>query len=143
MVEFPTMRVDRSRSQSVETLGSKPKFWFREGSRRLLFKAEDRGTGEDWAEVVGCHLCGLIGLPHVEYELAAEYDGEQYIRPGVVCENMAYKPVVLVLGNQLLLALDPQYPQAQRFKVRQHTQGSAAYSGCRRQHGYRSSPARC
>ena len=85
----------------------------------------------------------MIGLPHVEYELAAEYDGEQYIRPGVVCENMAYKPVVLVLGNQLLLALDPQYPQAQRFKVRQHTQGSAAYSGCRRQHGYRSSPARC
>jgi hypothetical protein len=115
------MRVDRSRSQSVEPLGSKPKFWFREGSRRLLFKAEDRGTGEDWAEVVACHLCGLIGLPHVDYELAAEYDGEQFIRPGVVCENMAYKPVVLVLGNQLLLAVDPQYPQAQRFKVRQHT----------------------
>ena len=115
------MRVDRSRSQSVEPLGSKPKFWFRDGERRLLFKAEDRGTGEDWAEVVACHLCELVGLPHVEYELAAEYDGEQFIRPGVVCENMARKPVALVLGNQLLLAVDPQYPQAQRFKVRQHT----------------------
>lgn len=115
------MRVDRSRSQSVEPLGSKPKFWFRDGERRLLFKAEDRGTGEDWAEVVACHLCERIGLPHVEYELAAEYDGEQYIRPGVVCENMARKPAVLVLGNQLLLAVDSQYPQAQRFKVRQHT----------------------
>ncbi len=121
MTEFPTMRVDRSRSQSVEPLGSKPKFWFRDGERRLLFKAEDRGTGEDWAEVVACHLCQRIGLPHVEYELAAEYDGDQYIRPGVVCENMAPKPLVLVLGNQLLLAVDPQYPQAQRFKVRQHT----------------------
>jgi hypothetical protein len=86
-----------------------------------LFKAEDRGTGEDWAEVVACHLCELIGLPHVEYELAAEFDGQQYIRPGVVCENMAYRPAGLVLGNQLLLALDPQYPQSQRFKVRQHT----------------------
>jgi len=121
VAEFPTMRVDRSRSQSVEQLGSKPKFWFRDGSRRLLFKAENRGTGEDWAEVVACHLCGLLGLPHVEYELAAEYDDQQFIRPGVVCENMAGKPTVMVLGNQLLLAVDPQYPQAQRFKVRQHT----------------------
>jgi hypothetical protein len=100
MNQFPTMRVDRSRSQSVEPLGSKPKFWFRDGARRLLFKAEDRGTGEDWAEVVACHLCALVGLPHIEYELAAEYDGQQYKRPGVVCENMARMPVVLMLGNQ-------------------------------------------
>jgi hypothetical protein len=35
MSEFPTMRVDRSRSQSVEPLGSKPKFWFRDDERRL------------------------------------------------------------------------------------------------------------
>ena len=121
MHEFPIIPVDRSRSQSVEPLGSKPKFWFRDGERRLLFKGEDRGTGEDWAEVVACHLCELIGLAHVEYELAAEYDVQQYIRPGVVCENMARKPVVLVLGNQLLLAVDPQYPQRQRYRVRQHT----------------------
>lgn len=121
MNEFPIIHVDRSRSQSVEQLGSKPKFWFRDGERRLLFKAEVRGTGEDWAEVVACHLCELIGLPHVEYELAAEFDGEQRIRPGVVCENMAYEPVVLELGNQLLLATDHEYPLAQRFKVRQHT----------------------
>jgi hypothetical protein len=121
MSEFPTMQVDRSRSQSMEPLGSKPKFWFRDGDRRLLFKAEVRGSGEDWAEVVACHLCRLIGLPHVEYELAAEYNGDQHIRPGVVCENMARKPAVLVLGNQLLFSVDPQYPQSQRFKVRQHT----------------------
>ena len=121
MNELEIIRIDRSRSQLVEPLGSKPKFWFHDGKRRLLFKADDRGTGEDWAEVVACHLCELIGLPHVEYELAAEYDGEQRIRPGVVCENMAYEPVVLELGNQLLLAADPQYPLAQRFKVRQHT----------------------
>jgi hypothetical protein len=107
MAEFTIRQVDRSRSQSVEPLGSKPKFWFRDGARRLLFKADDRGTGEDWAEVIACHLCGLLGLPHVEYELAGEYDNQEYIRPGVVCENMAPKPAILVLGNQLLLALDP------------------------------------
>lgn len=121
MTESAIRRVDRSQAQAVETLGSKPKFWFREDDRRMLFKAEDRGTGEDWAEVVACHLCGLLGLPHIEYELASEYDGEQYLRPGVVCENMAPAPLALVLGNELLLALDPQYPKEQRFKVRQHT----------------------
>src|SRR5262249_55208571 len=102
MSQFTIRQVDRSRSQSVEQLGSKPKFWFDEGIRRLLFKADDRGTGEDWAEVIACHLCALIGLPHVEYELAAEFDGSTYVRPGVVCENMAKSPVVLVLGNELL-----------------------------------------
>jgi hypothetical protein len=121
MSEFPIRTVDRSFSQSVEPLGSKPKFWFHDGTRRLLFKADNRGTGEDWAEVIACHLCGLLGLPHVEYELAAEFDSGQYIRPGVVCENMANKPLMLVLGNELLLAVDSQYPISQRFKVRQHT----------------------
>jgi len=121
MSEFPTVRVDRSRSQAVEPLGSKPKFWFRDGDRRLLFKADDRGTGEDWAEVVACQLCGLLGSPHVDYHLAMECDGEQELRPGVVCENMAPPPSSLVLGNQLLLAFDLQYPTAQRFKVKQHT----------------------
>ena len=93
--------------------------WFRDDDRRLLFKAEERGTGEDWAEVVACHLCRLIGLPHVEYELAAEYDGDRYIRPGVVCENMAPKPIVLATGNELLLAVY-QTQRPQQFKVRQH-----------------------
>lgn len=121
MSEFPIRRVDRNQAQSVETVGSKPKFWFRDGKRRLLFKADDRGTGEDWAEMIACQLCRLIGLPHVEYELASEVNGPEYIRPGVVCENMSPAPAELVLGNELLLAIDPQYPVKQRFKVRQHT----------------------
>lgn len=121
MSVFAIRRVDRSLADAVEQLGSKPKFWFQEAGKRLLFKAEDRGTGEDWAEVVSCYLCELLRLPHVAYELAAEYDGETYIRPGVVCENMARPPYSLVLGNQLLLAFDPDYPASQRFKVRHHT----------------------
>lgn len=123
---FSIRPIDRRQAQSVEALGSKPKFWFLEDDRRLLFKAEDRGTGEDWAEVIACHLCGLIGLPHVEYELASEYDGKEYVRPGVVCENMAPAPESLVLGNQLLLAGDPAYPTQQRFKVRQHNVSAVA-----------------
>ena len=55
---------------SLEYLGTKRKFWFTRGENRFLFKAEERGTGEDWAEKVVCELAGLLGLPHVNYELA-------------------------------------------------------------------------
>jgi hypothetical protein len=118
---FPIHRVDRSQAEAQEPLGSKPKFWFREGERRLLFKADDRGTGEDWAEVIATHLCALLGVPHVEYELAQEFDGAVALHPGVICENMASSGVYLALGNQMLLSQDLQYPTQQRFKVRQHT----------------------
>lgn len=121
MTPFPITPVDRRKAEQFEPLGSKPKFWFRDGSRRLLFKADDRGTGEDWAEVVACELCKLLGLPHVHYDLATEYDGQTERLPGVICENMAPPPTSLVLGNQLLLASDATYPREQRFKVRQHT----------------------
>jgi hypothetical protein len=121
MPHFPIRRVDRRQAAAPEVLGSKPKFWFRHEGAWLLFKADDRGTGEDWAEVIACHLCALLGLPHVDYELAAEYDDDQFLQPGVVCARMAPRADALVLGNQLLLATDPAYPNEQRFRVRQHT----------------------
>ena len=112
----------------MEQLGTKRKFWFREGDRRLLFKAEERGTGEDWAEKVACQLCEILGLPHVHYELAEECEGERYIQPGVVCETCAPGRTSLVLGNQLLMALDPVYPahESRKFKVREHTAAAVA-----------------
>ncbi len=121
MSTFPIRRVERSRAEAAEALGSKPKFWFSDLGRRLLFKADDRGTGEDWAEVVASSLCELLGLPHVEYELAVEIADERELLPGVVCESMAAAPFSLALGNELLLEFDPNYPQSQRFHVRQHT----------------------
>jgi hypothetical protein len=89
----------------------------------MLFKAEERGTGEDWAEKLACELCRRVGMPHVEYELAEEYDGEEYLRPGVVCPHCAPSPESLVLGNQLLLAHDPAYPgrDHRRYKIRAYT----------------------
>ena len=115
---FQIRVVDRRQAQEMEPLGSKPKFWFRVGNQRLLFKADDRGTGEDWAEVVACSLCRLIGLPHVHYELAME---KPSLAPGVVCHNMVPPPKQLILGNQLLCVRDPKYPTSQKFRVKQHT----------------------
>ena len=118
---FPIQEVDSRRADTLEQLGTKPKFWFSdEGQHRMLFKADQRGTGEDWAEKIACELCGLLGLPHVNYDLAKDVSTG---RPGVVCRTCSPPPTSLVLGNQLLLARDPQYPAAtgRKYKVQEHT----------------------
>lgn len=104
---FPTRLVERCSGEAMEDMGTKRKYWFRDGDRTYLYKADDRDTGEDWAEVVACNLCALIGLPHINYTLAMEDDGSDCRRPGVVCENFAPIPTSLVLGNQLLMSVDP------------------------------------
>jgi hypothetical protein len=120
---FTIQPVQKSEAVASEQLGSKYKFWFNRDNRRFLFKADDRGTGEDWAEKVADCLAELLWLPHVHYELAELYEGNAPLQPGVVCETCAPPPQTLVLGNQLLLAFDPSYPmQSQRkFRVREHT----------------------
>ena len=97
---FQIIRVDSRSAESLETLGAKPKFWFDNRSR--LFKAEVRGTGEDWAEKIACELCGLLGLPHVHYDLAHDVRLDV---PGVICANCAPWPVVMGLGNHLCFIL--------------------------------------
>jgi hypothetical protein len=121
VTKFDVVQVDSSDAYATEQLGTKRKFWFIDGGkRRLLFKAEERGTGEDWAEKIACELASLLGLPHVHYDLARELHTSH---PGVVCENIATPPRSLVLGNQLLLAKDPTYQaaDARRYKVGRHT----------------------
>ena len=116
--------VRKSKNDSLEPLGTKRKFWFTDDrGKHILFKADDRRTGDDWAEKVSCELCDLLGLPHIQYELAVESEDNV---PGVICENCAEPPTELVLGNVLLLARDPKYPfdQARKYKVRQHTVGA-------------------
>ncbi len=127
--EYRIYPVNLEDADDVETLGTKPKFWwFGKDQKRLLFKAEDRGTGEDWAEKISCHLCELLGLPHVHYEMAEEFLGGRRIRPGVICENLTPSPLSLVLGNQLLFERDDSYPLDERakYKVRLHTVSAIA-----------------
>lgn len=116
---FPIVQVDSRRREALEPLGTKPKFWYRDpDGRQFLFKAEERGTGEDWAEKIACELCARLHLPHVHYEMAHDSHRDM---PGVVCETCAPPPVMMALGNQLLQTLDPAYPQGGKYKVHGHT----------------------
>ncbi|MCZ2343906.1 MAG: hypothetical protein LC104_19225 [Bacteroidales bacterium] len=118
---FTTVTVDPSKAESLEQLGTKRKFWFTDDKGvRVLFKAEERNTGEDWAEKLACELAGLLGLPHVQYELAEEQGSGI---PGVICESCSPASWSLMMGNELLLARDPAYPadDGRKYKVREHT----------------------
>lgn len=117
---FPVTHTRVSTAEALEDLGTKAKFWYRDGDTLMLFKAEERGTGEDWAEKVACELAALLGLPHVHYEMA--HDVEQDL-PGVVCVSIVPPPLALAHGNQLLLALDPGYPDVEdrHYHCREHT----------------------
>lgn len=106
---YPIVRIRASRAEAVEDLGTKAKFWYRDGNNGLLlFKAEERGTGEDWAEKIACELAGLLGLPHVQYDMAYDEDNS---RPGVVCARFTHAELALVHGNQLLFMVDANYPR--------------------------------
>ena len=122
---FRIQQVDANLSEDLEQLGTKPKFWFTLGKKRTMFKADDRGTGEDWAEVIAAEICDLLGLPHVPYQLA--HDSRNNL-PGVICPNIASKPLTLVLGNQLMLEVDRDYPadDETKYGVSQHTVSAVA-----------------
>ena len=116
---YPIVRIQSSRAEALEDLGTKAKFWYRDDETLMLFKAEERGTGEDWAEKVSCELAALLGLPHVHYEMAHDVDRD---RPGVICASLAPPPLALAHGNQLLLVLDSNYPRDQgRYRCSAHT----------------------
>ena len=125
---FPIRRVDQTQAEDIEYLGTKRKFWFTSGGQRYLFKAEERGTGEDWAEKVVCELARRLGIPHVEYDLAHEYEGQNPIQPGVICPTFVPRPLALVMGNQLLLRRDPAYPAEteRKFGIREYTVDAVA-----------------
>jgi len=124
---YQVFTIDPGTAESVEQLGTKYKYWFKDPQgTHQLFKADSRGTGEDWAEKIACELAELLGVPHVHYELAFELNSE---RPGVICESCATGYTGLALGNQLLLSRDQAYPAGESnkyYRVRQHTVDAVA-----------------
>ncbi|MEO8615493.1 MAG: HipA domain-containing protein [Luteolibacter sp.] len=113
---YPIRQIDRLQAENIEYLGTKRKFWFTLDGERYLFKAEERGTGEDWAEKVVCELAEVLGIPHVEYHLAHESEGGKPIQPGVICPRFVSRPQSFEMANQLLVQRDPNYPADEQAK---------------------------
>jgi len=109
----------------LETTGLKEKFWFenRDSKRfwnadteQFLFKIGRVGTGENWAEVIVCQLCELLGLPHAQYKFA-QYRGKK----GVITPSFVPTQTSLILGNEILQRIFTGYKIEQRYKQRIHT----------------------
>lgn len=114
---YPIVRVTQP-PDAPEQLGTKKKYWYQaDDGRWMLFKAEERGYGEDWSEKVVCELAELLGLPHVHYEMARDETADE---PGVVSAQMLQKGETLVHGNTLLQAIDKGYPK-NVLRVSAHT----------------------
>ncbi|QOJ18543.1 MAG: phosphatidylinositol kinase [Phycisphaeraceae bacterium] len=114
---YPVVRVTQP-PDAPEPLGTKRKYWYKAADgREVLFKAEERGYGEDWSEKIACELAALVGIPHVHYELARDVNADV---PGVVSVQLCLPGEALVHGNTLLQAIDPAYPRT-TLRVPAHT----------------------
>lgn len=115
MGAYPVVDVPATAVRQDETLGTKPKFWFRAADDELwLFK---RGrANEDWSEKVAAEVAALVGVPHATVELS-QCDGQ----PGTVSRSFLVQGDEMYHGNELLLARDPAYPLRATYRVRQHT----------------------
>ena len=114
---FRIITVPDQAASLTEQLGTKRKFWFRDGQgQRCLFKEGRPNTGDDWSEKVASELCELINLPHVPYDLAV-WKG----RRGVVSRRFVPEGGQLVHGNELLARRVREYPKTDFFRVSQHT----------------------
>jgi len=103
-----------------EQLGSKTKFWFMtDDGHPFLFKQGRPNTGENWAEKIASELCGLLKLPHAEYELAV-WNGTK----GVLTRSFVPPGGRLLFGNELLARFVKGYAANRVHKQTQHTVSS-------------------
>ncbi len=118
---YPLLDVSDWNKISYESMGTKPKFWLQEPNvnRKWLFKHRHRETaGDDWAEKIAAELASHLLLPHAKVELA-NHQG----LPGIISLDLvgAWNAADLVLGNNLLVESDANYPRQNRYHVPQHT----------------------
>ena len=115
--QFQIFVVDPDVYNEQESLGTKEKFWFshEQLGRCLYKKSRSNIAGEDWSEKIAAELCRLLKLPHAEYELATCND--EY---GIISRSFLPENGNLVLGNEILVEIYPDYPEDTR-DLSQHT----------------------
>ncbi len=99
----------------IEQLGTKQKFWYYLGERKLLYKIGYDNSGEHWAEKIACEICTALRIPHAHYELAVYND-----TIGVISETFVPSGYRLILGNELL-AIFNKYDMYKKYKQKDYT----------------------
>jgi len=119
MFQYKIFSIKKEQKESLEQLGTKEKFWFKDESVNNLFKVGRDNTGEDWVEVVVADICSLLGLPHAKYSFAV-YESLQ----GTITTSFVPDGGRLVHGNELLAkaykTLDIEYEENTFYKVRNY-----------------------
>jgi hypothetical protein len=116
---YAVYKIDVKGKTQIEQMGTKPKFWFVHiDNKDWLFKYNRPNTGEDWSEKITSEIAELIGLPHAIVELAECED-----KRGIITKDFTERKTkgVLVHGNEILIAIDSDYPTRQFRKVSQHS----------------------
>ena len=122
MDKFVIFEIPSHKYESLEQLGTKRKFWFRDDSdnKLKLFKIGREKTGENWVEVVVSYICELLDIPHAKYEFAT-WD---HIC-GTISESFVPEKGRLVHGNEVLAKTyevvdsSVEYP-VDKYKVREY-----------------------
>lgn len=115
---YPIIEIPDNAPESPEQQGTKTKYWIHLKGDQLLFKIGRENTGENWAEIVACQLCELLGLPHAHYDFAVWKHHK-----GVITKNIVPTDARLVMGNELLSEIYESYPREAKYKVQDHTLG--------------------
>lgn len=99
MKKLDVIKIPLHKYESLEQLGTKRKFWFKDDAdnKMKLFKIGRENTGENWVEVVTSEICTLLNIPHAKYEFAVWNNKRGTISTSFVPENHR-----LVHGNEVL-----------------------------------------
>lgn len=122
--EFPIFDISNDTIHAHEPMGSKKKFWYHHNELGLcLFKYIRPNTGDDWAEKIAAELTDLMLLPHAQYELGIREDQFGAISKNLLLplEKDNHNHLDLFHGNEILMAIDPDYPGKKYYHVSQHT----------------------
>lgn len=115
---YQIIQIPDDAPEAPEQQGTKTKYWIHLNGEHFLFKIGRENTGENWAEIVACQLCKLLGLPHAHYDFAVWNNHK-----GVVSKNIVPTDARLVMGNELLSIIDSNYPVEAKYGVKEHRLG--------------------
>lgn len=113
---YDIVDVKPDRNVYEEEMGSKTKFWYRDGDYLWLFKNPQENTGEHWAEKIAEQAASVLGIVHAEVELARSEE-----RRGTVTRSFARGGRTLHHGNQFLEKIVRGYDHDKKFHQSNHT----------------------